>query len=74
VESGTETEIIIARKGRPAARLMAIRSSGAGQRIGVAKGKFAVPETIDVHEASIAGLFAGRPGEAAARHAHLVYS
>jgi prevent-host-death family protein len=59
VESGLQDEIIIARNGRPAARLVALKSTPAGKRIGVAKGKFIVPETIDADEAVIAALFAG---------------
>jgi prevent-host-death family protein len=59
VETGAEYEIIIARNGRPAARLVAIRSTPAGKRIGIAKGKFTVPETIDADEAAITALFGG---------------
>jgi prevent-host-death family protein len=59
VESGARAEIVIARNGRPAARLVPIRSAAIGQRIGVAKGKFKVPDTIDTDEAAIAALFAG---------------
>ena len=61
VESGREREIVIARNGRPAARLVAIGPAPAGQRIGVAKGKFIVPETIDADAAAIAALFQGSP-------------
>ena len=60
VESGAETEIIIARNGRPAARLVAIKAAPAGKRIGVAKGKFEVPDDIDADAATIAALFTGR--------------
>jgi len=59
VETGSEPEIIIARNGRPAARLVAIKPVTAGKRIGVAKGKFTVPADIDADEASIAALFTG---------------
>lgn len=59
VESGAQAEIIIARNGRPAARLVAIQPAGTGKRIGIAKGKFKVPGTIDSAEATIAALFAG---------------
>jgi prevent-host-death family protein len=59
VETGAEAEIIIARNGRPAARLVAIKSFSPGQRIGIAKGKFTVPDTIDADNAAIAELFAG---------------
>jgi len=62
VESGAETEIIIARNGRPAAKLVAIKPASRGKRIGVAKGKFTVPDDIDGDAATIARLFAGRSG------------
>jgi prevent-host-death family protein len=60
VESGAETEIIIARNGRPAARLVAIKAVPTGKRIGVAKGRFTVSDDIDVDDAAIAALFTGR--------------
>lgn len=56
LESGQETEIIIARNGRPAARLVAVATRPASRRIGVAKGRFTVPDTIDADEAAIAAL------------------
>ena len=57
VETGREKEIIIARNGRPVARLVAIAARPAAQRIGVAKGRFTVPEIIDADDAAIAALF-----------------
>jgi prevent-host-death family protein len=62
VETGAETEIIIARNGRPAARLVALKPSQNGKRIGVAKGRFVVPDTIDADEAAITALFTGNAG------------
>ena len=59
VESGAETEIVIARNGRPAARLVALAPPATGKRIGAAKGKFKVPDSIDADEAVIAAMFAG---------------
>jgi prevent-host-death family protein len=59
VESGSAAEIVIARNGRPAARLVAIQAAKTGRRIGVAKGKFKVPDSIDDDETTIAALFAG---------------
>jgi prevent-host-death family protein len=59
VETGAEIEIIIARNGRPAARLVAIKTVPAGKRIGIAKGKFTVPDNLDADEAIIAKLFEG---------------
>lgn len=61
VESGAEKEVVIARNGRPAAKLVPVRQTPKGRRIGVAKGKFVVPETIDRDNAVIEKLFKGRP-------------
>ena len=60
VESGAESEIVIARNGKPAARLVAIRAKGSTRRLGVAKGKFKVPADIDADNAAIAELFKGK--------------
>lgn len=59
IEQGQEREIIIARNGRPAAKLVPIDAMSAGQRIGVAKGKFEVPDSIDEHNDEVARLFMG---------------
>ena len=57
VESGRETEIVIARHGRPVARLVAMDAPIAPARLGVAKGLFVVPDNIDLHQAEVAALF-----------------
>ena len=57
VEQGLEDEVIIARNGRPAARLVPLRPNPAGKRLGVAKGRFVMPESIDVSNAEVAALF-----------------
>ena len=57
LEQGREREIIIARNGKPAARLLAIEAIPAAQRLGVAKGLFEVPDSIDAHNAEVARLF-----------------
>jgi prevent-host-death family protein len=57
VESGRETEIIIARNGKPAARLVPLASQPEGRRLGVAKGLFEVPDDIDGANSAIAELF-----------------
>jgi antitoxin (DNA-binding transcriptional repressor) of toxin-antitoxin stability system len=59
IEQGREREIIIARNGRPAAKLVPMDTPPAGQRIGVAKGEFQVPDTIDAHNEEVARLFMG---------------
>lgn len=59
LESGAETEFIIARNGRPAARLVPLAQARAdrSRRIGVAKGRFAVPEDIDRTNPEVRELF-----------------
>jgi antitoxin (DNA-binding transcriptional repressor) of toxin-antitoxin stability system len=59
VETGVEREIIIARNGKAAAKLVPINGSLQGKRIGVAKGKFRVPASIDQDSEKIARLFGG---------------
>ena len=59
VETGREKEIIIARNGRPVARLVALVAAGQGQRLGVAKGKFEMPDSIDDDNPAIEELFHG---------------
>jgi prevent-host-death family protein len=58
VESGQQREIIIARNGRPAARLVPLADAGAGQRLGVARGLFELPDNIDGSNAAVAELLA----------------
>ena len=61
VESGAEAEIVIARNGRPAARLVPIAPAANGQRIGVAKGKFVAPEPDTALDAAVAAAFFAKP-------------
>jgi prevent-host-death family protein len=59
VASGEEAEIVIARNGKPAARIVPIEASRKGQRIGIAKGLFTVPDDFDADNEEIARLFYG---------------
>lgn len=61
LETGQAEEFIIARGGRPAARLVPLASKGVDRshRIGVAKGRFTVPTSIDVLNKDIELLFEG---------------
>ncbi|MGC1441843.1 MAG: type II toxin-antitoxin system prevent-host-death family antitoxin [Burkholderiaceae bacterium] len=59
VESGAETEIVIARNGKPAARLVPYHAQSAGQRLGIAKGLFVVPDDIDTDNEKVKDLFLG---------------
>lgn len=59
IELGEEREIVIARNGRPVARLVPVDTHQTGPRLGVAKGLFEVPEDIDAHNEEVARLFSG---------------
>jgi antitoxin (DNA-binding transcriptional repressor) of toxin-antitoxin stability system len=59
IEQGREREIIIARNGHPAAKLVPVETAPISRRLGVAKGKFEVPESIDTHKEEVAQLFLG---------------
>lgn len=59
LETGGAQEFIIARNGRPAARLVPLHAgkTDRSRRIGVAKGRFSVPDDIDKANLEVAGLF-----------------
>ncbi len=59
IQQGQEREIVVARNGRPAARLVPIDTALSGKRIGVAKGAFVAPDNIDAHNEEVAALFMG---------------
>jgi prevent-host-death family protein len=59
VESGEEAEIIIARDGKPAARLVSLAPKAKGPRIGVAKGLFVAPDPDPELDAEIEAMFLG---------------
>lgn len=61
VESGAEDEIVIARNGRPAARLVAVKqTTDVSRRIGLAKGRFKVPDDFDRDNDLIRKMFEGQ--------------
>jgi prevent-host-death family protein len=62
VQSGAEAEVIIARNGRPAARLVPIAKKQI-IRFGVAKGKFNLPDDFDADNDLIQAMFEGRSSE-----------
>jgi prevent-host-death family protein len=63
IENGTESEVIIARNGKPAARIVAARPSVRAAkrpiRLGIARGLFTVPDSIDRDNAEIERLVFG---------------
>ena len=54
VESKREDEIRIARNGRPIVKIVLIDPVPASKRIGVAEGKFVVPDDLDAGSEEIA--------------------
>ncbi len=62
LEIGDAQEFIIARNGRPAARLVPLLPARAdrSRRIGVARGQFEVPDGIDATNKEVRRLFEGR--------------
>lgn len=63
IEQGREREIVIARNGHPAARLVPINTTPAAKRLGIAKGVFEVPESIDLHNEEVARLLRGESSQ-----------
>jgi prevent-host-death family protein len=61
VESGEVDEIVIARNGRPAARLAPITPRRAPKRLGLLKGRFRAPTLAEFNadDAAIEAAFAG---------------
>jgi antitoxin (DNA-binding transcriptional repressor) of toxin-antitoxin stability system len=60
IENGNQREIVIARNGRPAAKLVAFDSPLKRPiRFGLAKGKFTVPDDFDADNEYIEKLFYG---------------
>jgi prevent-host-death family protein len=62
IERGAVEEIIIARNGRPAARLVPVnKADNASRRIGLLKGKFRAPslKELDAQNIDIVRLFGG---------------
>jgi antitoxin (DNA-binding transcriptional repressor) of toxin-antitoxin stability system len=58
LKNGSETEITIAKDGVPSAKLVAIEPKPQ-RRIGIAKGLFEVPKSIDRENEAISRLFDG---------------
>ncbi len=56
---GKDDEVQILKRGKPVATLSAVKTADTSQRIGVARGKFIVPDNIDTCNPEIARLFAG---------------
>ncbi len=62
IERGLDSEIVIARNGRPAARLVPTANPPTDKRIGLLKGKFKAPslQQLDADNPAVARLFLGQ--------------
>lgn len=56
IEGRRESEITIARNGKPVARIVPISKPPVSRRIGVAKGRFTVPDDFDAGNEEIAAM------------------
>ena len=56
---GKEDRIVISRRGKPVVTLTALRKADTSKRVGLARGRFNVPDDIDRSNESIATLFTG---------------
>lgn len=59
LESKVVPEVVIARAGKPVARLVPLATDLPAARVGLAAGAFIVPEDIDTDNAEVARLFFG---------------
>jgi antitoxin (DNA-binding transcriptional repressor) of toxin-antitoxin stability system len=57
IEAGAGTEEVIARNGRPVARLTSLQSAERPRRLGIARGMLTAPDSIDAANPLIAELF-----------------
>lgn len=59
IETNREDEIRVARNGTPVVKMTAIEKKPVSNRIGIAKGKFTMPDDFDADNDYIADLFTG---------------
>lgn len=59
IETGKEECIIIARYGKPVAKMMLYTDAPASKRIGAAKGRLKSPEDLDQYNDEIEEMFGG---------------
>ena len=59
IESGKEDEIVIARYGKPIVTMPMYKAAPVENRIGIAKGKFEVPDDLDRDNDEVEALFGG---------------
>lgn len=56
---GSQDQVVISRRGKAVVSLTAFRKADVSKRIGLAKGRFRIPDNIDRANTKIAALFTG---------------
>lgn len=56
---GIEDSVIVSRRGKPVVKIIPLREQDTSKRIGVARGRFKVPDDMDALNPVIAELFHG---------------
>ena len=59
IETIREESITVARNGKPVVKIVPVESVSADKRIGVARGKFTVPDDFDAGSEEIAAMLTG---------------
>ncbi len=59
VETGEEDSVIIARYGKPVAKIVVCNDTPVSKRIGIAKGRLKSPADLDQYNDEIAEMFEG---------------
>ena len=57
--NGMDDQVVISRHGKPVVRVVPLEKADVSKRIGLAKGRFEVPDHIDDDNAAVAALFQG---------------
>ena len=55
--AGKEDAVIVSRHGKPVVKILPVAKAETGKRIGVARGRFKVPDNIDAPDSAVAALF-----------------
>ena len=58
--TGREDSVVVSRRGLPVVKIVPIRKTDSSKRIGVARGRFEVPDNIDALNPAISDLFSGK--------------
>jgi len=56
---GIEDSVVVSRRGKPVVKIVPLRETEPSRRIGVAHGRFEVPDDIDALNPAIVALFCG---------------